>query len=341
METKRARTAAFVGTVILMGAVAAGADGAGNPAGVVAALAGKPPHVLSELEAIVGPLHRDPAKWGDAVGPLYRVFHEPAFARATVELAIDPFHQDPQKVADPSLRHWDLDFLSGRVASRRLLAARFRDLREIRVDNRIISRFGDLYLTDLDTADGFRLSWYDREPLFAVPLRNASETAKLVEALAAVAHAGFTRQAVVARLGALKPDPGHGADVLRTETWDLIYEPLGAAKPQRLTINFKRPLPARELLPKLGILKPAVRSNDTHLQSRDIFDQAISIRDSYKTGYPLPAVGGYAVEIHVDPEGLIEMKERTPGSPVWSADGARIISFTALAPWLDPKQKRL
>src|SRR6478609_5352172 len=151
MGTKRARKAAFVGTVVLMGAAAAGADGAGNPAGVVAALAGKPPHMLSELEAIVGPLHRDPAKWGDAVGPLYRVFHESAFARATVELAIDPFHQDPQKVADPSLRHWDLDFLSGREACRRLLAARFRDLREIRVDNRIISRFGDLYLTDLDT----------------------------------------------------------------------------------------------------------------------------------------------------------------------------------------------
>jgi hypothetical protein len=339
METTRGRKAAFAGVMALMVALAA-EGGAGNPASVVAALAGKPPHVLSELEAIVGPLHRDPAKWGDAVGPLYRVSHEPAFARATVELAIDPFHEDPQKVADPSLRHWDLDFLSGRDACQRLLAARFPQPLELRVDNRRILRFGDFYLTDLDVNDGFRLSWYDQEPLFAVPLRNASETAKLVEALAAVAHAGFTRQAVVARLGALKPDPGHGADVLRTETWDLIYEPLGAARPQRFTINFKRPLPAHELLPTLGIRKPAVSSNDTHLQSRDIFDQAISIRDSYKTGYPLPAVGGYAVEIHVDPEGLIEMKERTPGSPVWSADGARIISLAALAPWPDPGQKR-
>ncbi|MFL6236515.1 MAG: hypothetical protein ACJ76N_25520 [Thermoanaerobaculia bacterium] len=339
METKRARTAAFVGTVILMGAVAAGADGAGNPAGVVAALAGKPPQVLSELEAAVGPLHRDPAKWADAVGPLYRVSPRPGVARATVELAIDPFHQDPPKVADPALRHWDLDFLSGREACQRLLAARFPRPLELRVDNRRILRFGDLYLTDLDVDGGFRLSWYDREPLFAIPLRNASETAKLVEDLAAVANAGFTRQAVVARLGALTPDPGHAADVLRTETWELFYEPMGAAKPQRLTISFKRPLPARELLPKLGILRPAVRSGDTHLQSRYIFDRAKRV--SFETGYPLPAVGGYAVRLGVDPKGLIETRERSAGSPAWSADGAQILSLEALTPWLDPKQKRL
>ena len=80
----------------LVGA-AAGAAKLGNPAGVVAALAGKPPHVLSELEAVVGPLHRDPAKWEDAVGPLHRVAPGPGVARATVELAIDPFHQNPPK----------------------------------------------------------------------------------------------------------------------------------------------------------------------------------------------------------------------------------------------------
>ena len=73
--------AAFAGVMALMGALAA-EGGAGNPASVVAALVGKPPHVLSELEAIVGPLHRDPAKWGDAVGPLYGVSHEPAFSPA-------------------------------------------------------------------------------------------------------------------------------------------------------------------------------------------------------------------------------------------------------------------
>ena len=57
------------------------------------------------------------------------------------------------------------------------------------------------------------------------------------------------------------------------EQSDLFYEPAGAAKPGQLTIDFKRPLPARDLLPRLGILKPAVRSSDTHQQSRTLFDQ--------------------------------------------------------------------
>jgi hypothetical protein len=330
-----------MGAVVLMGAVAVGAAGGerlGNPAGVVAALAGKPPRVLSELEAVVGSLHRDRRKWEDAVGPLYRVAPGPGVARATVELAIDPFHQEPPKVADPSLRHWDLDFLSGREACRRVLAARFPKVTELRVDSRRVLRFGDFYLTGLDAGDGFRLSWYDREPLFAIPTRSAAETAKLVEALAAVANAGFTRQAVVAHLGPLTHDPGRNADVLQTATWELFYEPAGAAKPGSLAIRFKRPLPARDLLPRLGILRPAVRSSDTHLQSRTIFDQAKKV--SYETGYPLPAVGGYAVRLGVDPQGLIQTRERSGGSPVWSAEGAQIAFFEALEPWLDPRQKR-
>lgn len=88
---------------------------------------------------------------------------------------------------------------------------------------------------------------------------------KLVKALAAIANAGFSRQAVVAHLGALTRDPGRNADVLHTERWDLAYEPAGAAKPQRFSVSFKRPLPSRDLLPRLGIRKPEVRSGDTHL----------------------------------------------------------------------------
>jgi hypothetical protein len=308
----------------------AGAVKAGYPATVVSALAEKPPHVLPELEAIVGPLHRDPAKWEEAVGPLHRVSPGPGVARVDVELAIDPFHQDPPKVSDPSLRHWDVDFASGRDAGRRRLAARFPRMKALHVDNRTILRFGDLYFTELDTTDGFRVSWYDREPLFAVPLRSGKETAKLVAALAAVANAGFTRQTVVARLGPLTPDAGHNADVLHTATWDLFYENAGAVKPQRFSVAFKRPLPSRALLPRLGILKPAVKSGDTHLQSRTIFDQMKRV--SYETGYPLPAVGGYAVSLGVDLHGLIQTREWIAGSPVWSAQGAQIISLEALPP---------
>ena len=101
-------------TLGLLAAGTAGAAKSGNPAIVVSALAEKPPHVLSELEEMVGSLHRDPTQWEQAVGPLHRVSPGPGVARADVDLAIDLFHEDPRKVTDPSLRHWDLDFASGR-----------------------------------------------------------------------------------------------------------------------------------------------------------------------------------------------------------------------------------
>ena len=73
-----------------------------------------------------------------------------------------------------------------------------------------------------------------------------------------------------------------------------------------------------------------MRSGDTHLQSRTLFDQAKRL--SLETGYPLPAVGGYAISLDVDPHGLIETRGRHAGSPIWSAEGAQIISLEAFPP---------
>jgi hypothetical protein len=324
------RTIAFSALAALM-TIPAGAEAPGDPAAVAAALVAKPPQVLSEFEAIVGPLHRDPSKWADAVGPLHRASPHPGVVRADVELGIDIFHEDPYKEVNPSLWHWDLDFLSGGTACQQLLMARFPKVRELRVDGRRVLRFGDFYWTPLDAADGFRLSWYEQEPLFAIPLRSASETAKLIDALTVIAHAGFTRKSIEAHLGALTLDRGWNADFLHTDTWDLRYEPAGAAKPKRVAIDFKRPLPSRpsrDLVSKLGIRKPAVDSGDSHMRTRTIFDQAKSL--SPATGYSLPAVGGYAVGLNVDPHGLIDTKEVRAFSPVWSAKGAQIISLEAL-----------
>ncbi|HEV8581020.1 MAG TPA: hypothetical protein VGX68_18295 [Thermoanaerobaculia bacterium] len=316
-------------TVLLGLAVAAGAAKPENPVDVVAALVEKPPAVLSELEKIAGPLHRDPAKWEDAVGPLHRISPGPAVARADVELAIDPFHQDPREVRDPSLEQWDLDFVAGRDACRRLLEKRFPRPHVLRAAGRRVLRFGDFYFSDLDVEDGFRLSWYRSEPLFAIPERSAKQIANLVDDLAAVANAGFSRQAIAARLGPLVYDSALGLDALHGDTWTLQYKPAGAAKPERFTISFKRPLPSRDLLPKLGIQNPAVRSGDVHMQSRTLFDRAKRL--SMETGYPLPAVKGYVVSIHVDPEGLVEI-DKAPGSPIWSAEGSQILSLSAFLP---------
>jgi len=301
-----------------------------NPADVVAALVGKPPGVLSELEAVVGPLHRNPAKWEDAVGPLRRVSPGPAVARASVELAIDVFHQDPAKEADPSLAHWDLEFRTGRDASRQLLARRFPRPAALRDGGRPVLRFGDFYFSALEVGDGFRLSWYREEPMFAVPERSEAETARLLADLAAIANAGFTRQAIETRLGRLVPDPWKESDLLHGSTWDVTYHPSGAARPDRFSIQFKRPLPSRDLYSRVGIERPAVRSNDTHMQSRDIFDQAHRL--SRETGYPMPALRGYVIDIEVDPKGLAITDRQAPGSPVWKAEGSRILSFGAFLP---------
>jgi hypothetical protein len=316
--------------MVLMGA----APGkAANPLDVVAALVEKPPSVLSGLEAIVGPLHRNPAQWEEAVGPLRRVSPSPAVARAYVELAIDPFHQDPPKVADPSLAHWALDFQTGRDACRKLLARRFPKPAELRDGGRPVLRFGDVYFSALDVGDGFRLSWYREEPLFAIPERSEAETARLLADLAAIANAGFTRQAIEARFGRLVPDRWQEKDLRQGPTWELTYHPSGAARPDELAINFKRPLPSRDLYSRIGIERPAVRSNDTHLQSRDVFDQAH--RSSPETGYPMPALRGYVIDIEIDPEGLVETGQQAPGSPVWKAEGSRIVSFHAFLPRAD------
>src|SRR5690242_4292254 len=80
------KTAIGIGFAVVLKGAAPGRTA--NPVDVVAALVEKPPGVLSGLEAIVGPLHRNPGKWEEAVGPLRRVSPGPAVARAYVELAI-------------------------------------------------------------------------------------------------------------------------------------------------------------------------------------------------------------------------------------------------------------
>jgi len=58
---KITRKAVFLGLMALTGILSAWAAApSGDPAAVIAALVAKPPQVLSELEAILGSLHRDP-----------------------------------------------------------------------------------------------------------------------------------------------------------------------------------------------------------------------------------------------------------------------------------------
>jgi hypothetical protein len=323
------RSALLIG---IGGAIAAGAGLATHrdPGSLVGALIENAPSSLGELEAIIGDLHRDPAKWEDAIGPLRRGALGRGVARAEVELDIDLFHQRPDTVKDPRLSSWSLDFAVGRQSCRRLLRARFPHPSELTDAGRRVLRCGDFYLSELDVADGFRLSWYRRQPAFAIPERDASATAKLVEALAAVAHEGFSRASIVARLGPLAYDSGLGVEVLRQATWIVKYAPAGAAQPDSFRIELERPLPGRDLLPRLGIERPVVAAADVHMQSRRILDLAHPT--PAETGYALPAAGGYAVDVRVDPQGLVRVPGHEAGSPLWSAEGAQIIALQAFPP---------
>ncbi len=301
-----------------------------DPAAVVAALIAQPPRRLSELEAIIGPLPRDRAKWEEAVGPLEASAPSPAVARARVELSIDVFHQDPTEVEDPALGSYTLRFTSGWEACRRLLAASFPAPRALVRFGRPVSRFGDLYLTDPALGGSFALSWYSQEPEFAIPVRGAEETARLVEGLAAVARAGFTRRAVEERFARLAYDPGREEDQAAGETWTVRFEPPGAAVARELWVSFRRPLPAAALLPKIGIPEWRIVSGDTHLQSRHLVGWPRRLDP--ETGYSLPAVGGYVLRLQVSGEGLTQTTEEYPASPVWSSDDPQLLSFHAFRP---------
>ena len=146
----------------------------------------------------------------------------------------------------------------------------------------------------------------------------------------AIADAGWTRQAIEARLGKLTPNSGSDEDQIERELWSLEFEPAGAAKPERVHIAFRRPLQGADLIRRLGIEEPRITAGDTHMQSRGVID--LKHRLSLETGYPLPARGGYALDIEVSREGLIETKEEYPASTVWRTDDPQILWLTALAP---------
>ena len=313
---------AGVAAIGLMGAPAFG-EGVG-------AIVDAKPESLSQLEACIGRLGRDRTNWEEAVGPLRREAPSPALRRARVSFAIDVFHQDPQEVEDPNLAEYLLSYPAGLAAARAVLRERLGEPKALRQDERPVERYGEFYVLPDAAGDGFQLAWYADEPDFAIPERSAAETTKLTDDLVAIADAGWTRQAIEARLGKLTPNSGSDEDQIERELWSLEFEPAGAAKPERVHIAFRRPLQGADLIRRLGIEEPRITAGDTHMQSRGVID--LKHRLSLETGYPLPARGGYALDIEVSREGLIETKEEYPASTVWRTDDPQILWLTALAP---------
>lgn len=301
-----------------------------EPESVVSALLDHPPRLLSELEAVIGPLQRDRDQWEQAVGPITRAHPSLAVAEATVFFDIDVYHQHPEKVEDPGLSRWELRFAAGERVSRWLLEKVYPETKPLEREGEAVERFGAFYLLPGGTDDAFVLAWYDSEPKFAIPRRTAAESARLLEALAAVAEAGFSRAAVEKHFGVLSYDKGWNQDEVKGETWHLKFKPAGAPLARELVVSFKRPLAGSSLLPRLGIPVWRVTSPDVHLQSRSIDEWPTRLHP--ETGYPMPAFKGYVLDIEVDEEGLVKTNEESPGSPVWRAEEPLIRSFHAFLP---------
>jgi hypothetical protein len=312
------------------GVVAVGLMGAPDLRGSVRAIVGAKPESLSKLEGCIGSLGRDRTNWAEAVGPLRREAPSPVLRRVRVSFAIDVFHQDPQEVEDPRLAEYLLSYPAGLATARGELRERFGEPKALRQDGRPVERYGDFYVLPDAAGDGFQLAWYADEPDFAIPERSAAETAKLTDDLVAIADGGWTRGAIEARFGKLTPNTGSDEDRIERELWSLEFRPTGAEKPERVHISFRRALAGADLIRRLGIEEPRITAGDTHMQSRGVID--LKHRLSLETGYPLPARGGYALDIEVSREGLIETKEEYPASTVWRTDHPQILWLTALAP---------
>lgn len=140
---------------------------------VVTSLLDKKPARLHELEAIVGALHRDPAKAEDATGPITRFRVAPGLSRARVELLFDA-GEEAKAVDDPRLASWQVDLASGAAAVKALLERRLGKPREVVHDGETLLRFQDYYFASAanDTEQFFTLYWYATPPAWAAAPRD-------------------------------------------------------------------------------------------------------------------------------------------------------------------------
>lgn len=139
-----------------------------DPMVVVSSLLDKKPARLHDLEAIVGALHRDPAKMEEAIGPVIRFRVAPGIGRARADLVFDA-GEDAKAVEDPRLGSWQVDLATGASSVRTMLEIRLGPPREIVHDGETLLRFQDYYFAGAakDPEQFFTLSWYATPPAWA------------------------------------------------------------------------------------------------------------------------------------------------------------------------------
>jgi hypothetical protein len=283
---------------------------------LVTALIAAEPRDLLALEAVIGPVRRDPRRWTDAVGPLRRAHLSALVAEVTIGLAIDLHHQDPRRVTNPPLKDYRLRLAAGRSEA---LAALQKAGAVVRLTDggTEVLRFGRFYART-SAGDGFVLEWHATEPRFAQPRPSGPEQAALVDRVVSVLREGPSRAVLQRQFGELRLDRDWGCDAAAGSGWSLQACPSGAARPGRLSLRFKPPLPGDAIVAALAVTEPVVVATDVHMTTRYLLD--------WKSR-AFPMAHGYRVTIAVPTVGL-EMTDRTwPASPVWRAPRLQVMSI--------------
>ena len=272
---------------------------------IVRTLAALEPVFLHDLEAVIGPLDRDPSVWQEAVGPLRRQRVAPGIGLVQVAFDLDLEREDPREMPNPRLASYEVVGLLGQREVSDILRDQSGKPRKIRREDGPIFQYQRFYLDPLQD-DGFRLQWFAETPDFAIPPRPRGLEERLIRDLGALIEDGFPRDRLERRLGRLEQVPGAPCEEIREDSWRMEACPAGAETFDRITLRFRPALPGYELVQAMGVEEPLVRATD----SRDV--RVLTDGEGRA-----PTIRGYVVEATVGDQDLEQLAEPIRGRTAW------------------------
>ena len=161
-----------------------------DAAQLVARLIATPPTLLSQLEAIVGPVAMSFAREDqENMGFLWRprlAIDDGEFSslipRLSVRYAYDMYHERPERPRDVRLLDYVLHVQGDRRAVEALLAARFGGPRHVASEHQAYAAYHPFYVAD-GHRGAFILEWYAQQPRWAIPVPDASTQTAWLEGL--------------------------------------------------------------------------------------------------------------------------------------------------------------
>ena len=253
---------------------------------LVGKLVAHPPARLSELEAIIGPIHMSfDAKDDDDLGMIVRPrprSGEHEFTRLVpslvVQYAFDMYHEDPTRPRDVELTELSLEIRGDPAEAERILRDHFGNPRTVteKVHGTPVARyaaFHPFYLArDPGVTDRFRLEWYAEVPRWAIPEPDPKARLAWLRQLQHRIATAHSIDEIDAFCRAAPPAAG----IQITGTLDVKANPYGRpAKDGRdYGIDFVPPVRAEQLAdvfgwsPAVGVSHDVHRSS-WHLERRD------------------------------------------------------------------------